>query len=158
MNTSDKGISLIKQFEGFCATAYPDGNSYSVGYGHNGVTADTVVTLGEAEDMLRADLPRYEKPVNALGADLTQEQFDACVCLCYNIGAGAFARSTVARLIKADPTPRVELQKAWLMWNKSGGKVLPALSARRREEYACYAAGADDGEKKNYAASSCFYC
>lgn len=138
MTTSAQGIDLIKRHEELRLQAYPDGGGYSVGYGHHGVPAGTAITEAEAEALLRQDLPARERAVEALGASLAQEQFDALVSLCYNIGTGAFAGSTVARLVREDPAPRPELEYAWRAWHLAGGKVSDGLKRRRADEYALY--------------------
>lgn len=138
MTTSDQGIDLIKHHEVLRLQAYPDGGGYSVGYGHHGVPAGTAITEAEAEALLRQDLPARERAVEALGASLEQNQFDALVSLCYNIGTGAFAGSTVARLVRENPAPRPELEQAWQAWRLAGGRVSAGLERRRADEYALY--------------------
>lgn len=154
MKTSDEGIELIKGLEEGCSLkAYRDADGYSVGYGHFGVSAGTVITQDEAEELLRGDLYAAERAVERHCAGLSQRQFDALVSLCYNIGSGAFGRSTVVRLIReGGPAPRAELRTAWQMWNKSQGKVLDALVRRRNAEYDYYASQDILAGKKKTAA------
>ncbi len=147
MKTSDQGIELIKSLEGCSLKAYPDAGGYSVGYGHYGVEPGLVITQDEAEELLRGDLYTAERAVERYCAGLNQAQFDALVSLCYNIGSGNFAGSTVVRLIReGGPQPRAELRTAWQLWNKSRGKVLDALVRRRNLEYDHYCQ--NDGLKK----------
>ena len=84
---------------------------------------------------------QFEKAVlDGLGGKpASQEQFDAMVCLTYNIGPAAFARSTVLRKHNAGDFPAAA--KAFLMWNKAGGKVLRGLTRRREAEAALYRSG-----------------
>ncbi len=68
---------------------------------------------------------------------LTQNQFDALCSFVFNVGCGAFLRSTLLKKIKmnpSDPTIRDEFAK----YRFAGGKVLPGLEKRRREEAAVY--------------------
>lgn len=59
-------------------------------------------------------------------------QYAASISLAYNIGASAFARSSVARRFNAgDWRGGCE---AFLMWNRAGGRVVPGLDRRRRDE------------------------
>lgn len=150
MKTSSEGIALIKKLEGCSLKAYPDADGYSVGYGHYGVSAGTVITQEEADELLAGDLVRFEAAVQRVAnvTPLAQHQFDALVCLCYNIGSGAFQNSTVARLIReGGAAPRAELRAAWMLWNKSQGKTLDTLVRRRNLEYDHYA-GNDVLKKK----------
>lgn len=143
MKTSRDGIALIKNWEGCRLTAYPDpgtgGDPWTIGYGHTSAAGEPKVVRGlkitqqEADDILVRDLAKYEAAVDrALTRSPTQPQFDACVSLCYNIGQGAFAGSTVVRKFNAgDITGSAD---AFLLWNKAGGKVMQGLVNRREAE------------------------
>ncbi|RPI74763.1 MAG: lysozyme, partial [Desulfobacteraceae bacterium] len=63
---------------------------------------------------------------------LSQNQFDSLVSLVYNIGAGAFERSTLLRLLNQGDYTGAANQ--FCLWNKAGGKILPGLIKRRCEE------------------------
>ena len=140
MKTSRTGIDLIRKWEGCRLAAYrcPAG-VWTIGYGHTSMAGPPTVTAGlkitqqEADDILVRDLVKYEAAVDrALTRSPTQPQFDACVSLCYNIGQGAFAGSSVARKFNAGDISGAA--DAFLLWNKAGGKVLPGLEARRADE------------------------
>ncbi len=138
MNTSNQGISLIKQLEGFSSTAYWDVDGYSIGYGHHGARAGQTISQAEAERLLQTDLSAFEQAVRNVAPRLSQNQFDAAVSLCYNIGATRFRKSTVAALMAADPTPRPDLERHWKEWRIAGGKVNQALVNRREKEWQLY--------------------
>ncbi len=138
MNTSNQGISLIKQLEGFSSTAYWDVDGYSIGYGHHGARAGQTISQAEAERLLQTDLSAFEHAVRSVNPRLSQNQFDAAVSLCYNIGATRFRKSTVAALMAADPTPRPDLERHWKEWRIAGGKVNQALVNRREKEWQLY--------------------
>lgn len=94
MRTSDAGIALLKKFEGCILKAYklPGEAYYTIGYGHSfdtSITKDTVWTKAKAEEVLRQDLVRFERYVEAdAPASLNQHQFDALVSYTYNRGRG----------------------------------------------------------------------
>ena len=138
MNTSNQGISLIKQLEGFSSTAYWDVDGYSIGYGHHGARAGQTISQAEAERLLQTDLSAFEQAVRSVNPRLSQNQFDAAVSLCYNIGATRFRKSTVAALMAADPTPRPELEQHWKEWRIAGGQISQALVRRRNKEWELY--------------------
>ena len=109
MKISERGLNLIKEFEGCKLAAYqcPAG-IWTIGIGstHYGdgtpVTKNrTLPTEKAAIALLAATIGQYEKAVHAMGVELTQNEFDALVCLCYNIGAGNFASSTLVKMLKA---------------------------------------------------------
>ncbi|MGR4048623.1 lysozyme [Kosakonia cowanii] len=140
MRISDKGISLIKQFEGLRLAAYKDAvGVLTIGYGWTQPVDGKPIRLGmtikeeTAERLLRTGLVSYESDVSKLvKVKLTQGQFDALVSFAYNLGARAFSTSTLLQKLNAgnysgaaDEFPR---------WNKAGGKVLPGLTRRREAE------------------------
>jgi lysozyme len=141
MKTGERGLNLIKEFEGCKLTAYqcPAG-IWTIGIGstHYGdgtpITKNrTLPTEKAAIALLAATIGQYEKAVNAVDVELTQNEFDALVCLCYNIGAGNFASSTLVKMLKAKE-PKSEIAAQFLRWNKAGGKVLAGLTRRRNAE------------------------
>ena len=145
MKTSPAGLALIKEFEGCRLTAYkcPAG-VLTIGYGHTSaagsppVTSGQRITQAEADAILIRDLAKYEAPVLRLvKVPMTQGQFDALVSLCYNIGAGNLAKSSVVRLLNAGDVRGAT--GAFAAWNKGGGKVLPGLVRRRKAEAALFA-------------------
>jgi lysozyme len=144
VKTSRTGIDLIKRFEGLELTAYKcSAGVWTVGYGHTSaagmpkVEKGMKITVKEAEDILVRDLIKYEQAVTTAVNKLpTQNQFDAMVSLCFNIGPEAFAKSTlVRRFNEGDIAGAAD---AFLMWNKGGGKVLQGLVNRRKEEQALF--------------------
>lgn len=148
--TSDKGIGLIKEFEGCSLAAYrcPAG-VWTIGYGHTGKVDGKAVSLGmritqaKAAQLLREDLTSFEAAVNAAVKTLvTQNMFDALVSFAYNCGAGALRNSTLLKKLNAGDYSGAadEFPK----WNKSGGKVLNGLVRRREAERKLFLNGATD--------------
>ena len=138
MKTSQKGIDLIKEFEGYSERAYMcAGGKYTIGYGHTrGVEPGDTCTREQAERYLREDLQDAEEAVMALiSVPLTQNQFDMLVSLVYNIGSGNFYDSTIRRVINLKISDKEEYRRAWMMWVKSRGKVLKGLIRRREAEF-----------------------
>lgn len=133
MNISNVGIELIKKFEGCRLNAYkpvPWEQYYTIGWGHYGadVYEGMTITQQQADNMLINDLKRYVEAVkNApLGFRPTQNQFDALVSFCYNLGTGImedFRGMTATQVSNEIP-----------LYNKAGGQVLEGLVRRRKEE------------------------
>lgn len=137
---SQRGIDLIKEFEGFRSKAYrcPAG-VWTIGFGHTaGVKPGMTVTREQAEAMLRKDLKIYEKHVaEALGDTKTsQGQWDALVSFCYNAGPGNLRKSSMLRLHKQGKFKAAA--EAFMAWTKGGGRVLPGLVRRRKAERLLY--------------------
>ena len=103
MKTSNKGIDLIKKYEGFRAKAYKcPADKWTIGYGHTlNVKSTDVIDKAQAEVFLRQDVEFAEKEVNRHNLNINQNQFDALVSFVFNLGVGNFARSTLLRKIKS---------------------------------------------------------
>lgn len=135
MKTSQNGVDLIKSFEGLVLHAYKPLDSeheYTIGYGHYGsdVRATDKITKSEAEELLKKDLKKYEDYVNDyVTVKLNQNQFDALVSFCYNLGGGAFQHSTL--LIKLNRGDYKGASNEFQKWVNAGGKKLAGLVKRR---------------------------
>lgn len=135
MKTGNKGIELIKHFEGCELEAYkcPAG-VWTIGYGHiKGVHEGMKITEHQAEEMLKSELHEYEGYINDyVTVPLNQNQFDAMVSWVYNLGGGNLRASTLLKVLNAGDYDGVPAQM--LRWNKAGGKVLEGLTRRRQAE------------------------
>lgn len=158
MNISSNGVQFIANFEGLRLTAYkavPTEKYYTIGYGHYGsdVRQGQTITKAKALSMFQNDLKTYVNGVNnSVKVSLTQNQFDALVSLCYNIGVGAFRSSSlVARLNRGD---YLGAASEFLLWNKSGGRVLQGLVRRRAAEKALFLSGTGTATPADDAHSS----
>lgn len=139
MKTSSKGIEFIKRHEGFRARAYqcPAG-VWTIGYGHTrGVNNGDVITKEQGERFLIQDLQTAEREVNSHGLIVNQNQFDALVSFVFNVGVGNFSRSTLLRKLKVN-TNDSTISYEFSRWKNGGGKVLPGLVKRRKEEAELY--------------------
>jgi lysozyme len=145
LKVSAAGRKMIEGFEGLRLQAYQDVvGVWTIGYGHTeGVRPGQVITQEQADQMFADDLDNiYGAGVETMigTAPTTQNQFDAMVSLAYNIGVGAFGRSSVRRKHMLDDYTGAVA--AFLLYNRAGGRVLPALSRRRAVEAALYSAAA----------------
>lgn len=123
-------------FEGCKLKAYlcPAG-IWTIGWGSTGshVYKGLVITQEQADELFIKDTERFVNAVNnKVKTPITQYQFDALVSFVYNIGIGAFGRSTLLKkLNRSDYKGAI---KEFLKWNKGGGKVLEGLTRRRKSE------------------------
>jgi lysozyme len=141
------GVKLMHDFEGCRLQAYADpgsddGHPWTIGWGSTGpgIAKGVVWTQQQADDRFAADLAKFAAKVRDVlgGAKTTGPQFDAMVSLAYNIGVGAFSKSTVLRKHRAGDYPGA--QAAFAMWNKNDGAVMAGLTRRRAAEAARYGA------------------
>lgn len=141
MNINKATVDLVKEFEGFRAKAYkcPAG-VWTIGYGTTasagvGITPKDgmTITKSDAEAYLQAALDKFADQIApSITAPTNSNEFGAFVSLAYNIGPGAFKKSSALRLFNAGDKDGAA--KAILMWNKAGGKVLKGLTRRREAE------------------------
>ena len=142
MNIGDKGIALIKGFEGFKAKAYLDGGGVpTIGFGTTkGVKMGQIITESQAETFLRRDISLAVTAVsNAVTVALSQDQFDSLVCFTYNVGIGAFKGSTLLKLLNSGHYDQVPAQL--LRWDKDNGVVVAGLLRRRQAEGVLFSTG-----------------
>lgn len=134
MRTSQKGISLIKQFEGLRLKAYKAVESekfYTIGYGHYSpaVKRNDVIDEKQAELFLIEDLRKSEVAVEKYCRTWTpnQNQFDALVSFTFNCGEGNLEKLVTNRLPET-------IGKKMLLYTKAGGVELKGLVRRRKAE------------------------
>ena len=137
MKTSQRGIDLIKQFEGLRLTAYkcPAG-VYTIGYGHTrGVKRGRKITEEEASAYLCADLSNSEKAVERYDSiyHWNQNEYDALVSFTFNCGA-----TNLRSLLRNGRRNRSQIAVTLPLYRKSGGKVLKGLVRRRAAEKALF--------------------
>jgi lysozyme len=144
--TSAKGIELIKSFEGLMLKPYRcSANVPTIGYGNTFYETGKKVSMGDAAitekratELLAWSLTKFEQYVDSYCIDtITQNQFDALVSFCYNLGPANLKSSTLLKKVNKDPndpTIRAEFMK----WNKAGGRALKGLTRRREAEANLY--------------------
>ena len=149
MKASQNGINFIKAREGFRLTAYKDSAGiWTIGYGSiqfrdgSKPTAGMTITQAVADDLLAWEVGLKGDAVDqCIKTKVTQNQFDACVSLAYNIGINAFKGSTVLRLMNQNPNVPA-ISDAFLMWDKARVNgvltVVPGLETRRKAEVILY--------------------
>lgn len=140
MTISQRGINLIKKYEGLKLKAYIcSGGKLTIGYGHTkGVKEGQIITEKEAIELLKKDIRYFELWVEKLiDVPLNQNQFDSLVSFTYNLGEGALKGSTLRKFLNQGRYDRVPEQ--FLRWNKSKGKILTGLVKRRDEESKLFA-------------------
>lgn len=138
---SDKGLDLIKEFEGFRSCPYLDPvGVWTIGYGETrGITGRTKCWSKDyATKRLKLRVQRdYLRPVlemtNTVNFRLRQHEADALASLVYNLGPGILAKGrTMGDALRTRNRDRIA--DAFLVYDKAGGQTLPGLTRRRRRE------------------------
>lgn len=135
MKTSDKGLALIRTFEGCVLRAYkcPAG-VWTIGIGHTaGVMPGDRITEQEALRLLDQDVHPIEQRLNETFPWLSQNQFDALVSFIFNLGWTTFRNSTLYRRIKAKAGDRLVCEQLF-RWHFANKMPLLGLMKRRVAE------------------------
>lgn len=135
MRLSERGHEKLKHFEGLRLTAYMDvAGVWTIGFGHTGgVRPGTRISHEEAEAMYYRDVMVAERCVRTkVTVTINQNQFDALVSFVFNVGCGAFGRSTLLRHLNQGDHPTAS--KEFTRWNRAGGRVVRGLKVRREAE------------------------
>ena len=143
MNISQRGIDLIKSFEGFRSQSYKalaTEKYYTIGYGHCGpdVRFAQVITKAEAEKLLEQDLQRFVAAVNRYDYhyDFNQNEFDALVSFTYNLGEGCLCQVTDNKR-----RTKAQIAEKMLLYYNAGGKKIEGLVRRRKIEHDLFLSG-----------------
>ena len=134
MHISEKGIELLKQFEGCRLTAYkclPSEQYYTIGFGHYGadVKIGMRITMEEAVALLKKDLERFEYQVDCYDIiyHWNANEYDALVSFAYNIGS-------IHQLTNYGKRDRKTIADKMLLYVNSGGSKIAGLVKRREAE------------------------
>ena len=131
----EKAKRLIKEFEGLRLTAYlcPAG-VWTIGYGHTkGVKRGMKIDQAQADRLLDIDLIDVARSIRQLvKVNINDNQEQALVSFVFNIGSGAFEKSTLLRKINNRDFLAASLE--FRKWVYAKGTKLPGLIRRRKAE------------------------
>ena len=166
---SKAGAHLMHRYEGYRTKPYLcPAHIWTIGYGHvlyqeqirlpvvrvNGYDGlvrkefrlkpedDRIWSLDEIEELFSQDVSRFERGSLRLSPNLVDRQgaFDAVVSFAFNAGLGNYQRSQIR--IRNDRGDFAGAADAFMMWTKGGGRELPGLVKRRKDERTLYLQGA----------------
>lgn len=145
---SQELIEHIKKTEGLRLCAYKDFKANAIGYGsqrwEDGTPVQLITKKGKkvciteerANDLLLHFIyfkaGQVDAWTKATKVKLNQNEFDAIVGFVYNLGYGAFRKSSIASNLKVKN--KQAAAEAFLEFNKAGGKELNGLNIRRQYE------------------------
>lgn len=144
MQLSYNGVNLLQELEGFRDKAYQDSAGiWTIGFGSthiNGVAVQEgdTITKEAAVHQMFLDTAGAQTCINQnVEVPLNQNQFDALVCFVYNVGCGAFLKSTLLKVLNMrlydlayNEFPR---------WCRAGGREVEGLKNRRKKEQMLFA-------------------
>jgi lysozyme len=140
---TDAALQMIAADEGLRLTAYRDvAGVWTIGYGHTPASPGETVSQAQALALLRADVEHAADAVYGATHDVPtgDEQFSAMVSFAFNVGVGAFRRSSLLRLHRAGNFATAG--DAFMLLDKAhvDGElvIVPGLLRRRGQERAMY--------------------
>lgn len=139
MKIGEKGLELIKHFEGLRLRAYQcSAHVWTIGYGHTaGVRPGDEISTEQADAFLKQDIAESERSVGRyVAVPLTNCQFDALVSFTFNLGSGNLRTSTLLK--KLNSGDYAGAASEFLRWVNAGGERLPGLARRREAEKALF--------------------
>lgn len=147
MNIGNKGLELIKSFEGCRLSAYrcPAG-VWTIGYGRTqGVYEGMAITQEQADNMLREDVKYYADAVDRYNSrfNFNQAEFDSLTSFTYNCGVGSL------QAVMSCCNTKQEIAEECKLYNKGGGVVLAGLVRRREEEYKLFMSGSSSSSSSS---------
>ena len=142
MIVSERGIALIKEFEGFRSEVYEDvGGIKTIGYGHVLKPHEDNIYIVDEEGatlLMLLDLIDVRLCISSqVKVELNQNKFDALACLIFNIGTYAFSKSTLLSKIN-NACDANAIIKQWLRWCFVQKKFYYGLKRRRKAEIKLY--------------------
>ena len=148
MNISERGLNLIKSYEGCRLSSYTcPSNKWTIGYGHTqGVCEGMVITQEQADKFLFEDVQRFVNAVNQYQSrfNFNQNEYDALVSFTYNCGEGSL------QAVMSCCNNKQEIAEECKLYNRSStGQILNGLVRRREEEYKLFMSGANNNINNN---------
>ena len=133
-------------FEGYKAKAYLcPANVVTIGFGSTMYTDGRKIKINDtinedqANELLMWELKN--KSIALHGLNLNQNQFDSLLSFIYNLGIGAFTKSTLRKKVVANSNDAT-IKDEFMKWNKAtiGGQLveLKGLTRRRTAEAELY--------------------
>lgn len=148
MNISERGLNLIKSFEGCRLSSYKcPSNKWTIGYGHTqGVCEGMVITQEQADKFLFEDVQRFVNAVNQYQSrfNFNQNEYDALVSFTYNCGEGSL------QAVMSCCNTKQEIAEECKLYNRSStGQILNGLVRRREEEYKLFMSESNNNTNNN---------
>lgn len=146
MKLNNEGYKQIIKHEGLVLKPYLcPAKVPTIGYGNTYYEDGTRVTLLDkpitkerAFEMFKEIADRFAKSVSqSVTSNLTQNQFNALVSFAYNVGVANFKKSTLLKLVNANPNDP-NIKNEFMKWTKANGVVLNGLIKRRNDEFNAY--------------------
>jgi lysozyme len=145
MRTNQKGIAIIKEFEGCKLHAYLcPADKLTIGYGHTGdVVEGMTITQHQAEQLLEYDIEHLESVIAPhIKQILSDNQFSALVSFAFNVGPYNLIRnqhqSPSTLLILINEGDFAGAAQQFMRWVYVDNRVSDGLIRRRKAEQSLF--------------------
>lgn len=141
----DAASEFLRRWEGLRLKAYkavPTEQYWTCGYGHYSKDIKPGEEIDEitADLWLDADVKHVQtRLANLIDVPVTLSQSTALISFAFNVGVGAFSKSTLRRLINAGKLANASYE--FRRWVTSGGVRLDGLVRRREAEMRLFREG-----------------
>lgn len=128
-------LPVVLLYEGTVHSTYKDPiNKITACTGHTGpeLRIGQTFTKEQCETMLYGDLLKHADALDCIKTPLADNQKAAFLSFAFNVGTGAFCKSTLAR--KANAGDLMGACAELSRWGMAGGRELPGLVKRRAAE------------------------
>lgn len=136
---SYRGLERIKKFESFSAIPYKDAaGKWTIGYGHLITEKDNFppnikITREQGNKLFLRDISIVDNCIKRnVSVQLSTNEYDAIASLIFNIGCGAFTRSTLLKWLNHND--RIKAANEFPRWIYAGGRQNAGLMKRRLQE------------------------
>lgn len=141
-----QALAIIKKWEGCRLEAYPDPGTgaepITIGWGSTRIEGKpvqlgTCISQAKADSLLQEEVLTITARLGELLPGMIPRpahERAALTSLCFNIGLGAMAESTIRKRLAGGEDPRIVCPQEIPRWNKAGGAVMQGLVNRRADE------------------------
>ena len=143
MKLSQKGFEFLTELEDCVLHPYADKKGiWTIGVGctyyESGAPvhkSDPAITEERAFQLFENIAKSFEKCVNdGIKTVITQNQYDALFCFCWNVGKSGFTNSTILRMVNKNPNDKTTITQAFMMW-KGGDNLLLTRQQKQIKHY-----------------------
>lgn len=138
MDVIERSIDILRKLEGCRLKAYKPipSDPWTIGYGATGldIRENMVWTLVQAENDLKNRVTILYNRIKEVLPNLKDHEYVALISFCYNVGIGAFLRSTLFDLLNSNKKPREVIANEFNKWVYSKHVKIPGLVNRRAFE------------------------
>jgi GH24 family phage-related lysozyme (muramidase) len=132
----EDAIRLIKKYEKFSSKPYKRFGKTYIGYGQRMYSCDTIVELTEilADSLIRVDFNSRKEKLAVLFDSISDNNLNVVTLLAFNVGVSGVSKRGFVKAVN-NGSSFEELEAEYCKFTWAGGRHLPSLLVRRKEEF-----------------------